>query len=314
MLPDGWSTRETMTHNYLHFKLTPASPAADLHCHSTYSDGTLTPTELVRLAAEKELAALALTDHDTVGGLAEFLAAPAPESLRRLGGVEISCEDEGRRLHLVGLGVRPGNHALCAMLDQVRDWRRQRNREMATRITELGLLHDGSALGRLIEEAEVLGRPHLAAALVTEGACRTMREAFSRFLGRGRPAYVARRVSPLDEALRIVREAGGVAVWAHPLTTGSLTVAKFQKLAADYAGRGLDGVEAYYSEFTPHQIRTVERIAGETGLLLSGGSDFHGEHIPDISLGTGYGTLKVPATVLPPLLERIAARGGVVPA
>ncbi len=302
-----------MTHNYLHFKLAAASPAVDLHCHSTHSDGTLAPAELIRLAAELGLAAVALTDHDTVAGLPDFLAAPAPAPLKRLGGVELSCEDEGRRIHVVGLGIRSEDGELEAMLGQVREWRRRRNREMAARLVELGLLEDSPDLARLIEQVEVLGRPHLAATLVAGGKCRTMREAFSRFLGRGRPAYVPRQVSPLDEALRVVRGAGGVTIWAHPLTMGSLTVAKFQRLAGDYAGRGLDGVEAYYSEFNLHQTRTVERVAAEAGLLLSGGSDFHGEHIPDIALGTGRGTLRVPATVLPPLLERIAARGGTVP-
>lgn len=302
-----------MAHNYLHFKLAAASPAVDLHCHSTHSDGTLAPAELIRLAAELGLAAVALTDHDTVAGLPDFLAAPAPAPLKRLGGVELSCEDEGRRIHVVGLGIRSEDGELQAMLGQVREWRRRRNREMAARLVELGLLADSPDLARLIEQVEVLGRPHLAAALVARGTCRTMREAFSRFLGRGRPAYVPRQVSPLGEALRVVRGAGGVAIWAHPLTMGSLTVAKFQRLAEDYAGRGLDGVEAYYSEFNAHQSRTVERVAAETGLLLSGGSDFHGEHIPEIALGTGRGTLRVPAAVLPPLLERIAARGGMVP-
>lgn len=302
-----------MTHNYLHFKLAGASPAIDLHCHSTHSDGTLTPAELVRRAAELNLAAVALTDHDTVGGLPEFLAAPAPASLKRLGGVELSCENEGQRIHLVALGIRSEDGELRALLEQVREWRRQRNREMAARLVELGLLPEDPELARLVEQVEVLGRPHLAAALVARGKCRTMREAFSRFLGRGRPAYIPRRVSPLDAALRAVHGAGGVAIWAHPLTTGSLTVVKFQRLADDYAERGLDGVEAYYSEFSPHQTRTVERVAAEAGLLLSGGSDFHGEHIPDIALGSGYGTLRVPASVLPALLEQIAARGGVVP-
>ncbi len=302
-----------MARKHDYFKPTAPPPQVDLHCHSTASDGTLTPTELVRVAVGLRLRLLGLTDHDSVGGLAEFLAAPAPPSLLRLGGVEISCEDGSRRLHLVGLGVRADDPALLATLAEVRSWREQRNREMATRLIDLGLPVGTEDFSRLLAEVDVLGRPHLAALLVERKVCRTMRDAFSRFLGHGRPGYVPRRVSPLDEAIRVIHGAGGVAVWGHPLTAGSVTVAKFQRLACDYAERGLDGVEAYYPEFTPHQVRTVVQVAGKAGLLLSGGSDFHGEHIPDIALGTGYGDLHVPTTVVAPLLERIASHGGVVP-
>jgi len=302
-----------MTRKHDHFKLTAPPPQVDFHCHSTCSDGTLSPAELVRVAVGLRLQALALTDHDSVAGLPEFLGAPAPPSLQRLGGVEISCEDAGRRLHVVGLGIRADDPALLAMLAEVREWCLQRNRDMVTQLTRLGLPLTDTDLARLIEEVEVLGRPHLAALLVERGACPTMRDAFSRFLGRGRPGYVSRRVSPLDDAIRVIHGAGGVAIWAHPLTTGSLSVVKFQRLATDYATRGLDGVEAFYPEFTPHQVRTVIQVAAEAHLLLSGGSDFHGEHIPDIAMGTGYGDLHVPATILAPLFAHIAARGGVVP-
>lgn len=302
-----------MTRHHVHFKPNPARPRLDLHCHSTCSDGTATPAELVRLAAELDFEAIALTDHDTVAGLPEFLAAAAPTGLRRLSGVEVSCQDAARRLHLVGLGIRPDDGELLAMLQRVRDWRRERNRSMVLRLAALVPLGDHAELDRIVEQTEVLGRPHLAALLVERGICRSMRAAFSRLLARGRPAYVPRRVAPLDETLRVIRGAGGIAIWAHPLTAGSLTVVKFRRLAEEHAADGLDGLEAYYSGFTPHQVRTVERVAAETGLLLSGGSDFHGDHIPEIALGVGYGSLHVPSAVLPPLLDRIAARGGLVP-
>lgn len=303
-----------MARKHDYFKPNVPPPHVDLHCHSTASDGTLTPTELVRVAAGLRLQLLGLTDHDSVGGLSEFLQADAPPSLRRLGGVEISCADGTRRLHLIGLGIRTEDPALLAMLAEVREWRQQRNREMATRLVDLGLPVATEDFSRLLAEVEVLGRPHLAALLVERGVCRTMRDAFSRFLGHGRPGYVPRRVSPLDEAIRVIHGAGGAAIWGHPLTAGSLSVAKFQRLACDYAERGMDGMEAYYPEFTPHQVRTVVQAAEKAGMLLSGGSDFHGEHIPDIALGTGYGSLHVPVTVVQPLLERIASRGGIVPA
>ncbi|MBT3285886.1 MAG: PHP domain-containing protein [Victivallales bacterium] len=300
-----------MTRNPPHFKQIPA-PAVDLHCHSTCSDGTVSPAGLVELAIRLGLQAIALTDHDSVAGLPAFLAEPAP-GLLRLSGVELSCADERRHVHMVGLGVRIDHPPLLAMLAQVQEWRRERNREMVGRLVGLGLPMGGGELARLVEEADVLGRPHLAAALVAAGACRTVREAFTRFLGRGKPGFVPRRVPELGEAIRVIHGAGGVAIWAHPLTAGNLTVVKFQRLAAGYAERGLDGIEAYYSEFSAHQTGTVEKVAAATGILLSGGSDFHGEHIPDIALGTGYGGLHVPPAVLPPLLERIRERGGVLP-
>jgi predicted metal-dependent phosphoesterase TrpH len=226
----------------------------------------------------------------------------------RLPGVEISCWDAGRRLHVVGLGVRTDHPPLLDLLAQVRGWRRERNREMISRLAGLGVPVASVGLEQLAEETDVLGRPHLAAKLVEMGACRTVREAFAKYLGHGRPAFVSRRVCPFDEAIPAIHGAGGIAIWAHPLTSSALTVAKFARFAADYAARGLDGIEAYYPEFSPHQVGVVERVAADTGLLLSGGSDFHGSHIPDIALGTGYGSLHVPERVLPPLLACIERR------
>jgi predicted metal-dependent phosphoesterase TrpH len=179
---------------------------------------------------------------------------------------------------------------------------------MVEKLVELGLPVPHSEMAQLAEETDVLGRPHLAALLVKAGVCSSNRQAFSRYLGRGKPGFVSRRVCSLDEALATIRGAGGVAIWAHPLTSGNLTVAKFERLATDYASRGLDGLEAYYSEFSAHQTRVVERVAARAELLLSGGSDFHGAHIPDIGLGTGYGALRVPETILAPILQRIEQR------
>jgi predicted metal-dependent phosphoesterase TrpH len=296
-----------------HFKQGTPSPKLDLHCHSTHSDGTFSPAQLVELATQLGLRAIALTDHDTVTGLPEFFAAAAPAALVRLGGVEISCMDAGRRLHILGLGVHADSQPLLDLLAQIREWRRERNRTMVGRLAGLGLPVPHGEMAQLAEETDVLGRPHLAALLVKAGICRDNRQAFARYLGRGKPGFVPRRVCSLDEAIQGIRGAGGVAVWAHPLTSGSLTVAKFGRLATEYASRGLDGLEAYYSEFSAHQTQVAERIAADAGLLLTGGSDFHGEHIPDIGLGTGYGALHVPEDILAPLLQRLEQRQAQAP-
>jgi predicted metal-dependent phosphoesterase TrpH len=297
-----------MTRMQGHFKQEKTSPQIDLHCHSTHSDGTLSPSELVELAGTVGLRGIALTDHDTVSGLEEFLAADASEGLVRLGGVEISSRDGGRILHIVGLGVDPANGPLLALLSQIREWRRERNRTMVQRLGEIGLPTGDGDMASMVEQVDVLGRPHLAAMLVKAGVCSSNRQAFAKYLGRGKPGYVPRQVCELDEAIQAIRRAGGIAIWAHPLTSGSLTVVKFERLLRDYADRGLDGVEAYYSEFSAHQTRVVEQAASRAGVLLSGGSDFHGAHIPDIAMGTGYGSLHVPEEVLSAVQERIAER------
>ncbi|HPY89137.1 MAG TPA: PHP domain-containing protein [Lentisphaeria bacterium] len=278
----------------------------DLHCHSTASDGTLTPAELVDAAMTSGLQAVALTDHDTTDGLDEFLAAAAdkPDFLA-IPGIELSCQaSTGDNCHIVGLFVDPSCPELIALTAQIRARRDERNVRMLARLVELGM-------PLTMEEVvacsggDVIGRPHFAQALIARGYCRNPREAFQNLLGRGRPAYSGRTPVPAAECLAVLRQASAVTVWAHPMTCCAMTTARCRKVVQELQANGLDGIEAYYTDHTGTQTQAVLDIARENGLLVSGGSDFHGTNLPDIALGRGRGNgFMVPAKLLPPICER----------
>ncbi|OGV85816.1 MAG: hypothetical protein A3K19_33755 [Lentisphaerae bacterium RIFOXYB12_FULL_65_16] len=277
----------------------------DLHCHSTASDGVCTPAQLVAEACRLGLSALALTDHDTVSGIPEFRLASHGTGVEAVPGVEISCRWYGGSLHLLGLYVDPQAIALRQLLEHLRGGRRQRNRQMLARLHELGM-SVRIAAPEYDHPERADGRPHMAQALVRAGYCMTTREAFERWLGRGKPAYVSRELPMPFDAVRVIHEAGGVAIWAHPLGEKGRNPAKLRRGAQRLQGHGVDGIEVMYSEYTPRMQKHAQDAAAEFGLLPSGGSDFHGATMPGIALGVGRGGLLVPDAFLDPLRERAA--------
>jgi len=277
----------------------------DLHTHSTASDGTLRPAELARAAAQAGLAAVALTDHDTVDGLAEFLAAGRDLPLETVPGVEISMQGPSLSLHLVGLFVEPGRGDLTPGLSRLQKAREQRNAAMIQRLKELGIRLEMEEVAAA-SGGGLVGRPHFAQALIKRGVVRNMGEAFNRFLGAGKPAYVPKfRLEP-REAIGLIRSAGGVPVLAHPGLVG-IGWASLEKLVGDLKEAGLMGLEVYYSEHDANITRRLAGLAARLRLLVSGGSDFHGASKAGTALGSGKGNLAVPADLLPPL-KRAAGR------
>ena len=280
----------------------------DLHCHSTFSDGDCTPSELVELARSRGLKALALTDHDTLAGLDEFMGAASDSGLELIPGVEIACQGERRAiLHVVGLWVDTGDPELEALLHRVRMLRHERNERMLGRLRELDIPLEWEDV-EAEAGGEVVGRPHFARALVRGAHCRSPEDAFTRFLGRGKAAYVGRWLPAAAEVLGLLRRLGAVSIWAHPLMSSNLSGPKFRRLAMQLKSFGLDGIEAYYSDYSPHVNRKALDHAAHLGLLVSGGSDFHGANLPGIELGVGRGTLAVPDEILPPLAARAAEK------
>lgn len=278
----------------------------DLHTHSTASDGTCSPEQIVTAAAALGLTAVALTDHDTMSGLAAFLAA-APPRVRAIPGVEMSCSWYGGTMHILGLFVDAGNPVLEPLLARVRQARAERNILIERKLEDLGLpvsLAEASA----VAGGEVVGRPHFAAVLVRKGCCDTMVEAFSRYLASGRPAYVRRFLPLPDEVINAIHAARGLAVWAHPLNKLRDARSRLRQTGQYLRQRGLDAMEVCYSEFTPDDAKLARTMAAELGLLCSGGSDFHGDNAPDIRLGTGRGDLEVPDSFLEPLVRAAAKR------
>ena len=279
----------------------------DLHCHSTASDGTVPPEKLPAMAREIGLKALALTDHDTVDGVEAFMAAAkdVPE-IRCLPGIELACRlENGGHCHIVGLFVDWRNEALQQLCKQILIWRTERNRNILRKLSDLGMPLDYETLKTQTKGIgdDVVGRPHIAAALVREGYCKKEKEAFEKYIGRGRPAYCLREVADGPTCIRAIHDAGGLAIWAHPMT--SIDHSKVEAVAIELQKNGLDGMEAYYTEFSITQQNTAIKLAGKLGLALSGGSDFHGDHHPSIKMGTGYGGLFVPDKLLEDLNRRV---------
>lgn len=281
----------------------------DLHFHSTFSDGADTPEQLVARGAAAGLRAMALTDHDSLHGVPSFLAACRHAHLTGLSGVEISAEVPAGTLHILGLGFDPGHNELNEHLERVLDGRDWRNRQILKKLNEFGLALAWDEVASLAGE-DVVGRPHFAQAMVRRGYAASSQEAFDVYLAKGQPAYVDRfRLSP-EDGIRLIRDAGGVAVVAHPFTWEPDFGALEGKLA-DLRQAGLGGVEAYYSEHSPEQTVAYLRFAKRLGLLVTGGSDYHGGTKENIALGTGFGNLHVPDDLLPPLLAALASQTGV---
>jgi len=271
----------------------------DLHAHTTASDGSLTPTELVRKAAEIGLSALAVTDHDTLGGLAEALVAAADLGLELVPGVELSVEDEGGRFHLLGYDFDPTNAALGEKLATLRANRADRNERMGRKMLELGLpVTMADVRAEAGEDAEVIARPHFAQALIKKGIVRSVSEAFDRYLASGKPLYLLKEVLTPREAIALLHEAGGVAVMAHPGLVPLSASALANRVASLAESAGLDGLEAYYSQHTAADTERFLVLARRHDLLLTGGSDFHGLPKPHVPLGIVFEGKPAPRALL----------------
>jgi len=287
-------------------------PVIDLHTHSTVSDGSETPARVVELAAAAGCSSLALTDHDSLDGLEEAGRASRALGVRLVPGCEVSCRKPrpaprapavAGSVHVLVYFVEPGPGPLQDELTRLRADRAQRNRALAERLGELGLpVRYEDAVAEAGTEAGV-GRPHFARALVKAGAAADVDDAFDRWLADGRPAYVPKARLDPGEVARLAHAAGGVAVLAHPLSTG-LDPPALERYVGGLADEGLDGLEAVYAGYDPDQRAGLRRLATRVGVLATGGSDFHGSFKPGLSVGTGRGDLKVPDDLLAALEAR----------
>ncbi len=276
----------------------------DLHTHTTASDGSLTPAQVVQAAAQAGLKAVAITDHDTVAGLDQALAASRGGEIEVVPGVEISVERRGSRagMHILGLYLDHRHPGLLSALERLQEARARRNPQIAQRLRELGLAVSMEQVEALAGGGQV-GRPHFAQVLVQMGAVADRGEAFARYLAADAPAYVPKFRFPPDEAIAFLRRAGAVPILAHPGLL-RLRPRALEELLGRLKEQGLEGVEAYYSEHDPATERLLASLAARLGLVVSGGSDFHGANKPDIALGRGLGGLRVPATLLAGIRQR----------
>lgn len=278
----------------------------DLHTHSTASDGTDTPPALMARAHSLGLAAIALTDHDTLAGLAEAEEAAASLGIGFIRGCEISTRSDAGEQHILGLWVPREAEALENWLAAVRRRRNERNAEMVARLRALGLdVTLDEVRGRA---SGSVGRPHMAALLVEKGYARDVNEAFREYLGSRGKAFVPKQVPPPEEAVRILREVGATPVLAHPFLNDPAPEA-VASLTRRLAACGLGAIEAWHTRHSEADTRQCVELAARLGLGLSGGSDYHGANKPGIQPGTGYGGLRVPVTVLKALQKRRRAEG-----
>lgn len=276
----------------------------DLHLHTTHSDGSQTPAEVVRLAHEAGVSALAITDHDITTGLPEAIAAGQELGIEIIPGIEISSRHGESELHVLGYFLKWEDAQLNERLMTLRESRHRRNPKIVELLQAAGIDITYDEV-RAIAGSDSVGRPHIARVLMYKKVVTTAKEAFDRFLAEGKAAYVPRDLPAPVDAIRWIKEAGGLAVLAHPTwvktTEGTLT-----DLARQLKEQGLDGVEVHYSTHTPRQTRTYLSLAKQLGLLVTGGSDFHGMTKPDIEVGIGKGSLHVPDHLLPKLKDAVA--------
>lgn len=255
----------------------------DLHTHSTASDGTLSPAELMQEAARVGLRAIALTDHDTIAGVPEAAAAAKEHGIQFIPGVELDLGYSHGSFHMLGLNLDPEAPELRSALAVIGENRTSRNLQMVAAIRDAGIECSYDELMQIAGGPNV-GRPHFARYLVAKGVAASEQKAFDRYIGNGKRFYKKRESIALSEALRVIHRGGGKAFIAHPLSL-QMTFTKLDARLGEWKELGLDGIEAYHSNAGLEECRRLELMAERHGLLISAGSDFHGFQRPDRQLG-----------------------------
>jgi len=272
----------------------------DLHIHSTASDGTLSPAEILKLAQKLKLRAIAITDHDTIAGSKEALQAGIPSSVKFLTGVEISASSPpsisyAGSFHILGYSIRLDDPQLNTTLAVLQQARKNRNPKIVKHLNDMGFEFSLEDVASEIGNGQ-LGRPHIARYMLKRGFVKSIDEAFRKYIAQGKPAYVDKYRVNCERAIEIILEAGGIPVLAHPILL-NFDKKKTIDLFALLKDMGLKGVEVYYPENSPDMTTFYIELAQRYGLLKTGGTDFHGSLKPDIQMGSGRGDFFVPYEV-----------------
>ncbi len=276
----------------------------DLHTHSTESDGSFTPQELIDLGVENELKAIALTDHDTMAGIPSFIQQAKYKNIIPVAGVEISVALKNKEIHIVGLFIDYKNQELIDLLCEIRKERNVRNVQIVEKLNNLGY---EISMPEILKVAggDSIGRPHFAKILLNKGYFNEPQEVFDEVLKRGQPGYSHRVLPSPEETIKIIHNAGGVAIWAHPVYRQKNARSFVRNTIKKLIKLGIDGMETYYSSFTADQHKMLMEIANEYNLLHSGGSDFHGSNQPHINLASCAGNFQVPFELYEKMIETI---------
>lgn len=280
----------------------PSTDATDswrteLHCHTTASDGYYTPAELVRVARLRDVRIVAITDHDTIDGHTEALAAGAEQNVLVIPGIEISSLAAQGEVHVLGYGVRPRDEQTRQQIAHLRSSRESRARRILAKLEALGKPVRFERVKELAGDS-MIGRPYIAAAMVEAGYVHSKQQAFDEYLAEGKPAFAPNDALTPVEAVDLIHRAGGVAVIAHP----ALYKGDLRPVLEEMLSHGLDGIEAYYPLHTPEQSAIFDALARRHGLLITGGSDFHSP-LRDTELALG--SIRLPAGALDALMDRL---------
>lgn len=275
----------------------------DLHTHSMASDGTLKPEELVKYAKEAGLASVALTDHDTVDGIEEFMDAGKRLKIETIPGIELASAYKNTELHIVGLFIDYKSRALTESMEYIVGERNERNAKMLRALARCGIeitideLNENAAGG-------IITRAHYANVMVNKGYVKTRGEAFDKYISSGRPGYVKRETLTPKKCIEVIISSGGIPVLAHATLYG-YGYLEIHNLVGELKEYGLMGMETMYSTYTPKQSDEIRKICQYYKLLKSGGSDFHGDNKPDIKIGAGRGNLRIPQKFADDMKERL---------
>lgn len=274
----------------------------DLHVHTTASDGTLSPREVVQRAKEGGLKAIAITDHDTVQGIAEAVCEGIRQGIEVVPGVELSVDWSRGTFHILGYYIDPEDLKLRETLAIVQKAREERNCKMLDRLKQLGFELMMEEVTAFSKDGQIC-RPHFALAMVKRGYVASVEEAFEKYLKKGGPAYVEKFKLKPREAVRVILEAGGLPVLAHPYTL-EVGEEELKAIVEELKAVGLQGIEVYYPDHTPEQVALYRRIAEEFDLSPTGGTDFHGPTVKGVEIGKGKGDLVLPYELLEGLKRR----------
>ncbi len=275
----------------------------DLHSHSNASDGDLAPSDLVDLAVERGITALALTDHDTTAGLTEAINQAEKKNLRLICGVETEVDFRPGEFHLLGLNLKQyADGPLADFLGEIRRRRVERNTEMVKLMNAGGLDVSMEALDK-IAGGGIIGRLHISRWLIDNGYGKNAPDTFERLIGPGCPYYVPKQRPSLEEAVTAIHASGGKAVIAHPLSLW-ISWGRLTKYLAEWKEIGLDGVESHHSGASKREAMRLAKLAAENDMFITGGSDFHGTGRPDRKLGYGAAGMELDESMLEPLFEK----------
>ena len=266
-------------------KIVTNNKLIDLHVHSNISDGTLTPSEVVKLASDRGVGVMALTDHDTVEGVAEAETAAKECGMVLIPGIEISAGFRDRDIHILGYFIDTRSEEFLGILEKAWVKREERNYKIAERFAKFGIALDIDAIKK-ISGSSVITRAHFARWLVENGYCRSNSEVFDRYLGNDKPCYVPRDYMTRETAVSAIINAGGIPVLAHPMLYG-LSLTETDTLVGELCEMGLKGIETYYSSNMGYDEDNVRSLALKHKLIMTGGTDFHGSNKPGLEIGTG---------------------------